>query len=242
MDRDDQFQVTSPREIAHLLLSAQSHQALVLMRVPGRAVSGVTTVLYVDAASNTLVLDAAQEPGLNERLASGGRVVFETSIEQIRLTFETSGVALVDYDGRPALHSQLPDHASYVQRRDTFRMDIPTQQPLHCQVWLSDGRGREPLTLQVRDISSGGLALADPDQALDPTPGMSYRARLELPGMGTFDLLLRVAHHFNDPLAKGGSVRRVGCAFETLDAHAGIRIQAYVNGLQREQISRQRGL
>jgi len=242
MDRDEEFLVSSPREIAHLLLSAQSHQALLLMRIPGRAVSGVTTVLYVDAATNVLVLDAAQEAGLNERLAEGGRVVFETSIEQIRLMFETTGVSVVDYDGRPALYSPLPERATYVQRRDTFRIDVPTQQPLSCEVWMPDGRGREPLTLQVRDISSGGLALADTDLALDPTPGMSYRARLELPGLGAFDLLLRVVHHFDDPLPKGGSVRRVGCAFETLDAAAGIRIQSYVNGLQREQISRQRGL
>lgn len=243
MDDSDQFySINSALEIARLLKVAQTRQALVMMRIPGRPVNGLTTVLHADAATDTLILDAAQDVDLNHRLVSGGRVVFEANIDQISLGFETSGVTIRDYDGRPALYSRLPDSATYVQRRDNFRMDIPTQQPAICEMWPEHDYDSAPLRLTVRDISSTGLALADPAMAINVAPGSVYRANLELPGVGTFELKLRVVHHHDDELAKGGMARRVGCQFERLDGSTSIRIQAYVNLLQREQISRHRGM
>ncbi|PAX96132.1 flagellar brake protein, partial [Bordetella pertussis] len=92
------------------------------------------------------------------------------------------------------------------------------------------------------DISPGGLALADPLQTLDPAPGKIYRGVLALPELGAFAAAIRVVHHLDEVLAKGKTSRRIGCAFVELDKGTGIRIQAYVNALQRDQIARQRGL
>lgn len=241
-DSNQFYSVTSKLEIARLLHLAQTRNSLVLMRIPGRPVTSLTTVLHADGHADSLYLDAAQDVELNHRMISGGRVLFETTIDSITLAFETSGVKMVQYEGHPALHSHLPEAASYAQRRDNFRMDVPTQQPATCELWAEHDYDSAPIRLAVRDISSTGLALADTAMAINVAPGSRYRCNLDLPGVGSFELSLRVVHHHDDEVAKGGLARRVGCQFDRLDGSTGIRIQSYVNSLQRELISRQRGL
>jgi len=234
--------LTSKLEIARLLLLAQDRNVPLLMRIPGRPISGLTTVLAVDGQDDTLYLDAAQDEDLNRRLIDGGRVRFETLIDRVKLSFETHGVQRVRYEGYPALLSPLPTTAWYEQRRDDFRADAPAQPPLSCELWPEHDGGSPPISALVRDISGTGLALSDPELQLATVPGTRYRCRLGLPGVGPLSLALRVVHCHDDALAKGGVARRIGCQFEQLQGITRIRIQAYVNSLQREHTARWRGL
>lgn len=233
---------SSPTEIVSLLELVQAQRVPLTMSLAEDAAIGTTTVLYANAATNTLLVDAAGVDELDRRFVRGGVVTFETPPDQIGLAFETPGVSLVNYSGRPALHSHLPATAAYAQRRDTFRVDIPSAHPVSCELWPVQGQRKTPFRMQVRDLSATGVALADASRSLPVAAGTQYRARLKLPEMGALDLTLRVVHHRDEWLATGGRIRRVGCLFDELDGMTEMRIQSYVNVLQREQIARQRGL
>ncbi|ARP95060.1 flagellar brake protein [Bordetella genomosp. 13] len=233
---------SSATEIVSLLELVRAQRVPLTMSLAEDPATGVTTVLYANAATNTLLVDAVGEEDVDQRLVRGGAVTFEAPRDQIGLAFETPGVSLVNYSGRPALHSHLPATASYAQRRDTFRVDIPSAHPVSCELWPSQGQRKTPFRLQVRDLSATGIALVDTSRSLPAAPGTPYRARLKLPEMEALDLTLRVVHHRDEVLALGGKVRRVGCLFDELDRMNEMRIQSYVNVLQREQIARQRGL
>ncbi|CCN04918.1 flagellar regulator YcgR [Bordetella bronchiseptica MBORD675] len=236
-DAHDPYLVSGRFEIANLLQTLQARQCLLLMRIPGRPFNSVTSVLHVDAQAGQVVLDAAQDDTLNQRLADAGNVAFDTSLDNISISFAAARVTRCEFEARPALLVDLPETLTRVQRRDTFRIAVPVAQPA---TWVREAGGAEPLALC--DISPGGLALADPLQTLDPAPGKIYRGVLALPELGAFAAAIRVVHHLDEVLAKGKTSRRIGCAFVELDKGTGIRIQAYVNALQRDQIARQRGL
>ncbi|MDQ8030977.1 flagellar brake protein [Bordetella genomosp. 1] len=234
MDQED-YLVTTPLEIAHLMLTIMQRAALVFVHVPGRPINSVTSVLAVDAQRGLLVLDAAQESAINERIAAGDKVSFETSLENIRVAFSGRNVRVSEYDGRPALVMPLPESVSRMQRRDSFRIEVPVLKPA---TWSMAGRR---LTLSLKDISSTGLALVDDEQALDTTPGGDFEGVLSLPEIGAFAITLRVVHHHDHEASKGKMLRRIGCSYVNLEGPTRIRIQAYVNNLQREMIARQRG-
>lgn len=251
MSRDDElYQVTSSMEIAHLLRSMQENQTLVLLQLSGRSsVNAVSMVLHVDQKAGMVVFDVPQrDEDLTDRLTGGGRVLCEASLDQIRVSFEMPGVRLVQFDGGLALQASLPERLTYVQRRDTFRIDVPANRKATCVVKIPsrDANDRvSPVPFMVRDISSTGVALADPGNVFDTTPGRVYAAELDLPNIGKFEVALRLVHHFDDTLLIRGEsvvVRRVGFAFDKMHDSVAIRIQSFVNLLQREQIARERGL
>lgn len=234
MDHEE-YLVTGRLEIVHLLQTILQRQTLVFMHVPGRPINSVTSLLAVDPDRGEILLDAAQESIINERIAAGDRVAFETSLDNIRVSFDGRSVALAAFEGRPALRMALPDAISRVQRRDSFRMDVPVFKPA---TWSMAGRR---LTLPVKDISSTGLALHDNELDMDITPGAEYDGVLSLPEIGAFAITVRVVHHADQDAGKGRSLRRIGCCFVDLENGTRIRIQSYVNNLQREMIARQRG-
>ncbi len=66
-----------------------------------------------------------------------------------------------------------------------------------------------------------------------------------MPNVGKIEVSLRLVHHFDDTLLIRGQsavVRRVGFAFEGMHDSVAIRIQSFVNLLQRERDRRERGL
>ncbi len=233
---------SSPLEIVRLLELAQAQRVPLTLSLPSDSVAGMTAVLHADAASNTLLMKPVREDAVNRLLVRGGRVVFETPADQLGLMFETPGLSLIDYSGHPALHSPLPERASYAQRRDTFRVDIPTSHGLVCEIWPINSTRKTPFRLKVRDISGTGIALVDSSRSLPVAPGTEYRARLKLPDTDAFEFHLKVVHHQEEWLAMGGRIRRIGCIFDEMGRVASWRVQSYVDALQRIQIARQRGL
>ncbi|AZY51908.1 flagellar brake protein [Bordetella avium] len=234
MDHED-YLVTGRLEIVHLLLAIMQRQTLVFMHVPGRPINSVTTLLALDADRGEVLLDAAQNGGLNERIVSGDDVSFETAMDNIRVSFTGSQMSLQTYEGRPALRMALPQAISRMQRRDSYRIEVPVLKPA---TWSMAGRR---LTLALKDISSTGLALNDVELQMDTALGDEYDGVLSLPDMGAYALTVRVVHCADQEIGKGKVARRIGCTYVDLESGIRIRIQSYVNTLQREMIARQRG-
>ncbi|WP_025518054.1 flagellar brake protein [Bordetella trematum] len=234
MDHED-YLVTGRLEIVHLLTSIMQRQGLVFMHVPGRPINSVTSVLAVDPERGEVLLDAAQESTVNVRIGAGGNVSFETTLDNISVSFKGSHLQSCDHEGRAALRMVLPTAISRVQRRDSFRMEVPVLKPA---TWSMAGRR---MTFPLKDISATGLALSDAEQELEITAGAVFDGVLSLPEIGAFAVTVRVVHYVDQEANKGKQLRRIGCVYVDVDNSTRIRIQAYVNSLQREMIARQRG-
>lgn len=239
-------EITSVQEVAHLLRSVRDEQSLALISLPDGSVSGVATVLEVGLQADILVFAGLADEGSTEALLQTREpIVVSTSAGQIFVTFDVQGLELTQHFGRPALKTRLPKSATYMQRRDSFRINVPAAKEVSCTIM----EGNEPIhptagRLVVRDLSVAGLALADTARLLDSTSGKVYGGVLEIPKVGEFEVTLSTVHAVDEEsgIKGAGKVRRVGCAFVDMHQSVRIRIQGFIVGLQREEIMRQRGL
>lgn len=239
-------EITSAPEVAHLLRSVRDEQSLALISLPDGSVAGVTTVLEVGLQADILVFAGLPDEASTQALLQTREpIVVSTSSGQVFVTFDIQGLEITQHFGRPALKTRLPKVATYMQRRDSFRINVPAGKEVSCTIMA----GNEPIhptagRLAVRDLSVAGLALADTDRVLDPTSGKVYDGLLDIPKVGEFEVVLSTIHATDEEsgIKGAGKVRRVGCAFVDMHQSVRIRIQGFIVGLQREEIMRQRGL
>jgi c-di-GMP-binding flagellar brake protein YcgR len=233
-------QLTSLSEIEGLLRTMQDDRLMVLVQPPGRAFSAVSMVLDSSAREGVLILDALQDESVTRKLLTYPKMLCESSIKQIRLSFEVDSIVPVEYEDRPALQTGFPTNVSYMQLRDNFRTSIPGYVEVTCAV-----RNVPSEPFRVLDISATGMALSDNSRLLDNTPGTVYRATLNLDDIGSFESTLRVVHSIDAAETPGGGknpMRRVGLAFVELEGSVKVRVQYLVNRLQRAEIARERGM
>jgi c-di-GMP-binding flagellar brake protein YcgR len=239
-------EITSVQEVAHLLRSVRDEQSLALISLPDGSVSGVATVLEVGLQADILVFAGlTDEASTQALLQTRDPIVVSTSAGQVFVTFDVLGMEVTQHFGRPALKTRLPRSATYMQRRDSFRINIPAAKEVSCTIM----EGSTPIhltagRLMVRDLSVAGLALIDTGRLLDPMAGKVYGGLLEIPRVGEFEVTLSTVHSIDEESGiKGvGKMRRVGCSFVDMHQSVRIRIQGFIVGLQREEIMRQRGL
>ena len=150
-DRDKllaRYTLHSRAEILFQLRAIQKRKLLVNLDLTGSRQIVVTSVLAVNEANNTLILDSARGDALNHELMSGKGAEFIAQIDGVSITFATGPVTLCDYEKLPALRMAMPKSLIRLQRREHFRVPLPIAHPVKCIVpstWEAT-RIRSPLT------------------------------------------------------------------------------------------------
>lgn len=239
-ENNPQYEIKSSLEIAHLLQSAQDSRSLLLMQPPNRSFNAVTVILHISQKDGLLILDGLRNQEDTRRLQRSEQVLCETSIDKISLWFKTDGIEELQYQGKPALRVGFPTVVSYLQRRNSFRVQVPTSRDIHYAV---EGTDIKDPKFRVIDISCSGMALSDDSALLDTTPGTIYSGIINLDQLGSVAVKARVVHFFETTVVRGEHERknrRIGMAFEDISSSDTIRIQSLVNRLQRDIIMRER--
>ncbi|MEA5097618.1 MAG: flagellar brake protein, partial [Burkholderiaceae bacterium] len=79
------YQVHSRREIVMLLRSIMDSRQLVRMVFNGGSEAIVTTILAVDSATNSVIVDCGQDDAQNQRVIESDNFSFETVLDRIRI-------------------------------------------------------------------------------------------------------------------------------------------------------------
>lgn len=241
-DDDGPFIVTSQLEIKSLLRAIEQKNALLRMHVRGRSVAIITTILQIDAKTDMLIIDNSADEEFNRRITTAENVAFETLLDRVRIQFTASHVATCMHDGRPALQLPLPTTLTRIQRREYYRVDTPVTNPARCTFTFEKDKERRSATLDLKDISAGGIAVIDSDGMLDCTKGTTYNAcRLELPEVDVVDVDLRVVQCMDDLLQNGKERRLLGLKFFNLPNPQMIKVQHYIGVLERKLNAKRRG-
>ena len=134
----------------------------------------------------------------------------------------------------------MPQNLVRLQRRLTYRVSVPVARPLPC-IFMPPGTEirplATPLSLNVLNISLGGIAVLDNDYQLDGRPGTLYPAcQIGFPGYpATVALEVR---HTHVTYNRGETARHVGCRFLDTSSAVIALIQRYIMKLEREQNAR----
>src|SRR3569832_174344 len=239
------YRVHSRREIVSLLRSVSSHNQLVRMIFSNGNESIMTSILLVDEESGGVILDVAPGAMQNQRILDSSNISFETALERIRILFFTETIERVECDGLPAFLIPIPDSVIRLQRREFYRVSTLVANPVRCTFFLRDPQGKLPpktVTLPLKNVSNGGIAVMDDLQQLDNTIGTLYKdCRIDFPG-NTVTATLLIRNTEESKLQNGKTVRRLGCAFVNLPNVMLMSVQRYIIKLEREQNAKSTGL
>jgi flagellar brake protein len=237
------FEISSRREIIALLRGIGEKNQLVRMLIHGAADVCVTSILEVDPAADTLVLDRSIDREQNQRILKGGRVSFETTLDKIRILFAADDVRATSYRDGPALMIDLPPTLVRLQRREFYRMATPVSNPVRVIIPMPEELGGGTALFPLSDISCGGIAILDNKAQLGDTIGLNYLlCRIDLPDIGTVTTTLQVRNAIDITLLNNKTNRRLGCRFVDISRANLAMVQRYITKLERERNARIAGL
>jgi c-di-GMP-binding flagellar brake protein YcgR len=222
-----EFAITSRREILALLSNICEQRSRILVEVGGQRVTWITAIGF-DAAR--LILDCALSRVHNDSILKAGAVSFETSLDNIRILFDTPHIRAVDYQGAPAFAIDVPDRVIRLQRREFFRVATPVVHPVQVSIPIPKASGGETITFALADISCGGICLLDNQLELGATVGRIYsRCKIELPDIGVVTTSLQVRNSATTTLLNNYTNSRLGCRFIDMSRAHTAMVQRYVN-------------
>lgn len=239
-DNDDwkRYTVQSQREILSLLKTIQQHKLLINLSFAGGE-GIITTILAIDAANKLVILDGAQNGALNQRLSSGIRADFSTSLDGVSISFSSTGITLITHDRRPALRIAMPRELIRLQRRDYFRIMMPIAHPVFCVIPPSPGLNQAPIKANIIDLSCGGVAIAENEGQFSMQIGdVMPDCKLLLHDVGPITVTLEVCNIAQLTLHNGVRKTRLGCRFVDIQTTMPAILQRYIMHLERERLKR----
>src|SRR5690606_19240814 len=147
-------------------------------------------------------------------------------LDRVKIHFSSASVTACMHDKRPALQLPIPESLTRIQRREYYRVDAPVTNPPRCTFFVERNEERRAVTLELKDISAGGIAVLDNGRVLDAGKGTIYMGcRLELPDVDVIDVDLKVAQCLDEILPNGKERRLLGCGFFNLPNPQMIKVQ-----------------
>jgi len=241
---DSPFRVHSRREIVSLLNNMLERNQLLNLMIKGGSESIITSILDVDEADDSVVIDAAPSASLNANILQSNRIGFEAMYNNIRITFNVDKARECLFQQRPAFKITIPASLVRLQRREYFRIATPVAKPLHVtfRVQKEDGTFT-PIVTQLNNISAGGVGITDEKKQLDSASGRIYEdCTLELTDNTVVTVKLQIRDCKEAKLTSGKIVNRLGCEFVDLPRAVLAAIQRFITKLEREQNAKASGM
>src|SRR5690554_786887 len=138
---EDDVQVAASRlEISKFLRSIEEKKSLMKIYIQQRAVAVSATILNVDPENSAIILEDSAEGDL-KGLHENEDVSYEITLDSARILFSSQEVSPCEHDNRPALRLSLPKSLMRIQRRDSYRLDVPVTDPATCRITLPGNAG-----------------------------------------------------------------------------------------------------
>ncbi|NGZ84345.1 flagellar brake protein [Duganella aceris] len=236
------FEVESRKEIFSLLRGIGEKNQLIRMLIQGESDVCVTSILDVDEAGNSVLLDCSIDKEQNQRILGSRRLSFETTLDKVRILFAADLIEAAVFEGNPAFKIAIPPTLIRLQRREYYRISTPVSNPVRVVIPLPAELGGST-TFPLADISCGGIAILDNKMILGDTIGKTYAGcSIDLPEIGQVKTELHVRNSLDLTLLNNKTNRRLGCEFVNIPRGMLAYVQRYITKLERERNARIAGL
>lgn len=228
------YTTTDPLEIAGILARLRDRNARASVYFNAQPGSILTSILSVNASEGRFVFDVDNDPQRNEALLSSQRLAWQSSVDGIKIEFNTAAARRVTHSDGPAMDVPLPHSVLRLQRRNAFRTMTPTARPVMCLIDPT-GQGAQEVRARILDISALGVSLLVDTKDLPVVNGQQLaRLRMELPGFGEVQCSAEIRYAMDAGRRFGTQFRRCGVQFRELAAADQVLIQRYIITLERE--------
>jgi c-di-GMP-binding flagellar brake protein YcgR len=233
-DFEDRFLIVGQTPIRFMLAGYARDAVPFSVRLGAAETQFMTTLLGVDAAKGRVYFDLSGSPEMNRLVLAADHLVFAGRPEGIHVQFQTPAPVEARFDGGRAFSVPLPRDVLRLQRRESFRIDLPLVRPVQLSANLPGGG---TLSLPVHNLSVAGLGLTAavlPETLLEDV--VLARGRFLLPEEVQPTLVdLRIRHLTEQTARNGQRQWRIGCAFVDLPAAEEHRLQRYIVRIEHER-------
>jgi c-di-GMP-binding flagellar brake protein YcgR len=227
---DERFRLASRAEIVVLLRELQARRPLVTATGANGA-SFVTVVVAVNPDFEEVVFDWGGDIHATERVLRSTRIVFETTLDHVRVRFVAEHAQHVVVDDTPAFRVRIPSSIYRLQRRESYRLRVPQSTRAVCEVPSLAPPGKSAPALRLHDLSEGGVALAGLPKGCTVRSGDRLdRCRLMLTDQDPIGVDLEVVH----VVADSGVPSRLGARFVALPSQHAVAIRRFITRVERD--------
>ena len=172
--------------------------------------SFLTVLIDVAESEDTLYFDIGGSEETNRNFMKAERSQFSTVVEGIRLQFSVKRASIVKLRGEQVFAVTLPTSMLRLQRREAFRLQLPSSKPYTCRV----RRGSpQEIALPIYDISVGGLGIVVAEQLAFEPMEILENCWVDLRESGMLNVALEVRYIMAKDSRNGKIHWHMGCRF-----------------------------
>lgn len=233
---DDPFLITNPLEIEQWLNQIVTLQTLVQIADRQGRAGFLTTLLDVNLDERIIFIDVARDPSLNEQLLQVDDLLLTAHIDRVPVQIPAVNLQLARDSQGDFFYCAIPSSIRRLQRRNSFRVDVPKIPPAQCTVHYKENNEK----LIIDNISATGIALTTRDLALPIERSFFLqKSVLELPQTEPFTVDLFVVR--TQTIQKNQrEIKLLGCTFQNLEPQTERHLQNYIFTLQRIEAAKNR--
>lgn len=231
------FLLRGRRQIRRLLQELTNNHSLISVHLLPGDLSFLSAIVTLSKDEDWIFLDASPNETIHRRCLQAERLLCVTQLDRIRIQFRLSNIKEIPYKGYPTLAAPVPDEILRLQRRDSFRLQVPLSHKLKCILparETDDDLNKTQTTVPVIDISAGGLSMEIPYNKTAPVVGDLINGCYLKLFENLVSVNLEVRNHSRRVLTNGKEVLRLGCCFVALPIQTANQIQRYIYQIERE--------
>ena len=220
------------REILFELRGLIRHNERVSVSFDEGRRSLLTLLIGISEERGVLYFDIGGSDETNNAYLKVERSLFACTIDGIRIQFSAKQARRTQIDGDEAFAVPLPQSLLRLQRREAFRLQLPTTKPYVCRICR--GTAKE-IALPLYDISVGGIGIQVAD--LPPFEAMERLENcwIDLHESGMLNLTLEVRYIGSTESRTGKPLFHMGCRFIDLRPPDESIIQRFMARIETER-------
>jgi c-di-GMP-binding flagellar brake protein YcgR len=238
----EEFLLRGRRQVRQVLQELIRSRALISVHLLPGGLSFLSTVVTLSDDEEWVFLDASPNQTIHRRSLQAERLFCVAQLNKIRIQFRLFNLVEKPVGRHLTLAAPIPDEVLRLQRRDSFRLQVPLSYGLKCVLPSQENKGNHDqaelwekgVEVLVADISAGGLSIELPSSKTAPAVGDKITGCcLKLPD-NLINVDLEVRNHGLHILNNGKHVLRLGCSFISLPTQAANQIQRFIYQVERE--------
>ena len=224
--------LSSRREIIFQTRNLIRQKARVAVTFDEGRRSFLTLLIDLSEDKDMLYFDIGGSDETNQAFLKSQRCQFSAVVEGIRIQFAGRDLRQTKLDGEPVLATALPKTMLRLQRRDAFRLQLPTTKPYICRI--RRGSPAEQ-ALPIYDISVGGIGIQITEEPQVEAAQHLENCWLDLRESGLFSATLEVRYITHTESRLNKPIWHIGCQFINLSPANETLIQRFMAKIEVER-------
>lgn len=194
--------------------------------------SFLTVLIDISEENNALYFDIGGSEETNRAFLKAEHSTFVANCDGIRLQFSAGQAREARLRGDTVFAIALPKSLLRLQRREFFRLELPSAKPYLCRIRRGSAQEK---ALALHDISVGGIGIFSQEAIHFEQMEILENCWIDLRDTGVLAVTLEVRYAVSLETRSGKPLWHIGCRFVNLSSLNETLIQRFMSRLQAER-------